>query len=52
MPANPSSPWLIRFNYERHYKRRGVLVDTRWFLLRWYPPILPTFTLWWKKGIK
>ena len=37
---------IIRFDYERRYERRGILVDSRWFLLRFYPPILPRWTFW------
>lgn len=37
---------IIRFDYERRHKRRGILVDSRWFLLRFYPPILPTWSFW------
>lgn len=39
---------LIRFNYDRHYQRRGILIDCRWFLFRCYPPILPRWSLWLK----
>jgi len=37
---------IIRFDYERRYRRRGVLIDTRWFLLRFYPPIWPAWSFW------
>jgi hypothetical protein len=36
----------LRFDYERRYHRRGVLIECRWFLLRFYPPILPSWTFW------
>ena len=45
---------VIRFDYERSYKKRGVLIDTRWFLLRFYPPVMPSWTFWpkikWRKA--
>lgn len=37
---------LVRFPYERRYTRRGVLIDCRWFLLRFYPPVMLAWTFW------
>lgn len=37
---------IIRFDYERRYKRRGILLETHWFLVRLYLPILPAWTIW------
>lgn len=39
---------ITRFDYERRYKRRGIFIETRWFIARIYPPIWLTFTFWWK----
>lgn len=43
---------LIRFHYERRYKRRGILIESRWWLVRFYPPVLPSWSWWWKSRQK
>lgn len=40
---------ITRFNYERRYKRGAFLIETRWFIARLYPPILPKINWWWRK---
>jgi hypothetical protein len=37
---------VIRFPYTRSYRKRGVFFECRWFLLRFYPPVLPSWTVW------
>lgn len=39
---------MVRFNYTRSYTKRGVLFSCRWFTARFYPPVLPRWTWWWK----
>jgi hypothetical protein len=39
---------IVRFPYER--RRLGWFIETRRFYLRFYPPILPRWTFWRKKG--
>lgn len=35
---------VIRFPYER--RRRAFFIECRWFVLRFYPPIAPSWTFW------
>lgn len=39
---------ITRFDYHRSYKRRGILIECRWFVCRIYLPILPKINLFWR----
>ena len=36
----------LRFPFTR--TRKGWLIGTRWFMIRFYPPTMPRLDLWWR----